>query len=389
MRLYPVVLLALVLAACTPRAQIDRVDPVPGAVLQPILVATTRAPDDTAGGEPGTRRDSALGFGRFTVAIPPAHQTGRLERPRGRRPADPALHFTLAAEERFDAAGFRQALAQALDEQARPQREVVIFVHGFNTLFIEGVYRVAQLGNDLALPGVLAHYAWPSLGAPLGYAHDRDSVLFARDGLATMISETARAGAPRIVLIAHSMGTHLLMETLRQMSLDGSLDRVRLGGVILLSPDIDVEVFRSQASRITRLPEPFLIVTSRRDRILQLSARLTGQPDRLGNLTDPTRLGDLPVTVLDITAFGSGEGHFTVAESPALIQLLGRIGAVDAALEQDVSGALPLIPGTILTLQTTTEALLNPAADSRTRRPVLPYYLLPRRMRPSEEPAPE
>lgn len=382
------VLLVLVLAACAPRDRIDRAEPAPGAVLRPIFVATTRAPDPETGA-PGAGRSLALGFGRYTVAIPPAHRTAEIERPRSRQPADPARHFTLAEARTLDASGFRAGLADALADQARPEREVVIFVHGFNTSFIEGVYRVAQLGHDLALPGVLAHYAWPSLGAPLAYAHDRDSALFARDGLAAMMLEATRAGAPRIVLIGHSMGTQLVMETLRQMALDGSLAQVRLGGVILLSPDIDVELFRSQIARIPRPPQPFIIVTSRRDRILQLSARLTGQPDRLGNLADPARLADLPVTVVDVTAFGSGDGHFTIASSPALIRLLGRLGAVDAALERDAAGRLPLIPGTILTLQATTEAILNPTADPRQRRPLLPYVLRPRRLAAAATETPE
>lgn len=361
-------LVLFVLAACTARQAVDFSDPVPGARLQEIYVADMRAPDPVLH-VPGRERSETPGFGRYVVAVPPGHQPGRIDRPRGRQPADPLRHFTLAEHQPLDAAGFRRALAQALAGKPRHQREVAIFVHGFNTMFIEGVYRVAQLGNDLQLPGVLAHYSWPSLGAPLAYAHDRDSALFARDGLQGMIEAAAAAGAPRIVLIAHSMGSHLVMETLRQMALDGSLGRVPLGGVILISPDVDVDVFRSQAQRIGRLPRPFLIFTSQRDRILGLSARLTGLPDRVGNLRDPARLAGLEVTLLDVSAFGSGDGHFSVAESPALISLLSGIGAVDAALSEDAAGNLPLIPGTILTLQATTEVLLNPLSDDpRTRR---------------------
>lgn len=362
-------LVILALAGCGPRQRADFVAPLPGTSLQTVHVAHLRGPDPDQP-VPGWDRAAALGFGLYTVAIPPGHRPGRIERPRRNRPADPAVHFTLAGQEVQDRDGFRRGLARALADEARPQREVTIFVHGFNTNFVEGLYRVAQLGHDLQLPGVLAHFSWPSLGAPLAYAHDRDSALYARDGLQTMLLDAAAAGAPRVVLIAHSMGSYLLMETLRQMALDGSLGRVPLGGVILISPDLDVDVFRTQVRRIGRLPQPFLVVVSRRDRVLQLSARLTGQPDRLGNLTDPARVADLGVTLLDVSAFGAGDGHFTVADSPALIRLLGQIGAVDAALARDVSGELPLVPGTILTLQTTTGAILSGGQDPRLRRVV-------------------
>lgn len=369
-----VVFVLLVLAACAPRPRADFAEPAPGAQVQQIFVVDTRAPDPVQP-VPGRERSENAGYGRFDVAIPPRHTPGRIDRPRGRRPADPAVHFTLAGHDPMEPEEFRRALSRALSAETRPQREVTIFVHGFNTTFIEGVYRVAQLGHDLQLPGVLAHYSWPSLGAPLAYAHDRDSALFARDGLQAMIEAAVAAGAPRVVLIAHSMGAHLVMETLRQMALDGSLPRARLGGVILISPDVDVDVFRSQARRIGPLPQPFLIFTSQSDRVLGLSARLTGQPDRLGNLREPQRLEGLDLTLLDVSAFRGGDGHFTVAESPALIQLLAGIGAVDDALSDNPSARLPLIPGTILTLQATTEILLNPLSDPRTRRMVLPRLL--------------
>ncbi len=373
----PILALALIVAACAPRAQVDFASPAPGAVLETVHVVSTRAVSDESA-VPGTDRSAALVHGRYVVAIPPQRAPGTITRPRRNQPADPAQHFTLSEAEILEPGAFRTSLRSALAAEARAAREVTIFVHGFNTTFIEGVYRVAQLGHDLQLPGALAHYAWPSLGAPLAYAHDRDSALFARDGLQAMIAEAVAAGAPRVVLIAHSMGSQLVMETLRQMALDGSLRRARLGGVILISPDIDVDLFRAQAQRIGSLPQPFLIVTSQRDRVLRLSATLTALPDRLGNLSDPARVAGLGVTVLDISAFGAGDGHFTVADSPALIQLLGRIGAVDAALSQDASGALPLVPGTILTLQNTTEALLAPLSDGQPRPLRLPF-LPPRR----------
>jgi esterase/lipase superfamily enzyme len=367
MRLMSCVIVTLFLAACAPRTQVDFSEPAPDAQVQTVYVAHTRGADPEQP-VPGWERSESLGYGRYTVAIPPQRETGRIERPRRNRPVDPQVHFTLTAQETLDETGFQRALARGLADEVRNEREVTIFVHGFNTTFIEGVYRVAQLGEDLQLPGVLAHYSWPSLGAPLAYAYDRDSALFARDGLQAMLLQAAAAGAPRIVLIAHSMGSQLLMETLRQMALDGTLRRVPLGGVILISPDLDVDVFRAQARRIGPLPQPFLIITSQRDRVLRISARLTGQPGRLGNLVDAAGVVETGATVLDISAFGVGDGHFTVAESPALIQLLSRIGAVDAALAADPSATLPLIPGTILTLQNTTELLLQPAADPRNRR---------------------
>ncbi|MCC5999846.1 MAG: alpha/beta fold hydrolase [Pararhodobacter sp.] len=356
------------LSGCADRATVDLVPtPAAGAVLQPVLVATTRgdAPDLPV---PGWSRETDLTFGRYVVAIPPQHEPGSIRRPRPGTEFDPSRHFGLAGQHPLSSADFRAALRQELASQPAEEREAIIFVHGFNTSFVEGLYRVAQLSNDLALPGVAMHYSWPSMGVPLAYAHDRDSALFARDGLQQMLHDVAATNVPRIILIAHSMGSHLVMETLRQMALERDPRLSRIGGVILIAPDIDVDLFGAQARRIGRLPQPFVIVTSRRDRILQLSARLTGETARLGNLPDAGILDEFELTVLDVSAYSTGRGHFTLGSSPALIQLLSQLGIVNAALSDDAAGALPLLPATILTLQNTTQIILQPLTETRARR---------------------
>jgi esterase/lipase superfamily enzyme len=152
------------------------------------------------------------------------------------------------------------------------------------------------------------------------------------------------------------------MEAMRQLEIErrGQVTEL-IQAVILFSPDIDVELFRSQALRIGRLPEPFVIFTSRRDKALALSARLTGQRARLGNLQDYEQLADLDVVILDVSAFASGGGgHFPLAQSPTLQLLFGNVGAVDAALGTDQSGRTGLFPGTVLTLQNATAIILAP-----------------------------
>lgn len=360
------------LSACAVREQVDFVQgTAPGAVWHPVLVATTRAPDPGQP-TPGAQRSSEVTFGRYTVSIPPDREPGAIPRQRNRQDPDPARHFMLAEAQPLQPAAYVAAMRAQLAEQPPAEREAVIFVHGFNTAFIEGVYRTAQIANDLQLPGVAAHYSWPSLGAPLAYAYDRDSALFARDGLIEMIRRTAEARPQRILLIAHSMGSQLVMEALRQMALSRDPVFDRIGGVVLIAPDIDVELFRQQASGIGRLPQPFLIVISQRDRVLTLSARLTGETSRLGNLQNSESVADLPVTLVDVTAFGSGDGHFTLASSPALIGLLEQLGAINLALNEGATARLPLLPGAILTLQNASEVILTPP-NERNRR-LFPWF---------------
>ena len=361
-----IILALLALSACVDRSRVDFVDPPAEAALRSIHVATTRGPSPEQPGR-GWSREEGLSYGRYVISVPPERRLGRISRPSRNRDLNPRRHFAVVEQRDFGAGGFRESVARELATLGASEREAVIFVHGFNTSFIEGVYRVSQLSTDLSLPGLMLHYSWPSQGAPLAYAHDRDSVLFARDGLQRMIAEATEAGVPRIVLVAHSMGALLTMETLRQMAIEGDQGLDRIGGVILIAPDIDLDVFRAQARRIGRLPQPFLIVTSQRDRILQLSARLTGERERLGNLSDPSALGEFELLLIDTSVFSSLDGHFTLGQSPALIQMMNQLGVVDTALGEDPSGVLPLLPATILTIQNTTQIVLQPMTEPHGR----------------------
>jgi hypothetical protein len=49
--------------------------------------------------------------------------------------------------------------------------------------------------------------------------------------------------------------------------------------------------------------------------------------------------------------------------SPALIQLLGRIGEVDQAFGGDAAGRTGLLPGLILTTRSATRIILSPVAE--------------------------
>ena len=322
-----------------------------------VFIATTRSID--ANGNFTGKRNGDVSFHRYDISVPPNHKIGKIDWPHGK--PDPARAFFTTGFDHFPTANsFKTELAKFLRARPKEQREVVVFVHGFNNNFAEGLYRLAQLSNDMELPNPVVHYSWPSAGNPLGYGYDRDSMLFARDGLEELLLTVKASGAERILLVGHSMGALLTMETLRQMAVS---NRRVVGGVILISPDIDVDLFRQQTARIGVLPQPFVIFTSKKDRALRLSARLSGSHVRLGNVQNSKTLSDIEVTLIDVTEFSDGfSGHFTTATSPALLKILGRLRKLDAAFSNDRAGRAGLLPGTILTLQQATKILLSPVS---------------------------
>ncbi len=351
------------LTGCTPRGMVV-IEPAAArtGVVETVFVGTTRAADPETGEPFGFGRSEETRFARLDVAIPPDREPGEIAWAPTARTPDLRHDFVATEQNMFeDRLAFRQELARELRRQPLGRREAVIFVHGFNTTFAEGAYRLAQLGHDLKLGATLVHYSWPSRAHPLGYAYDRDSVLFARDGLEDLLHEVAAAGADQIVIAAHSIGSLLTMETLRQMSESRHAPvRDSIAGVILFSPDIDVELFHAQARAIGELPQPFVIFTSKRDKALALSARLTGERDRLGNIDSAEEVADLAVTVMDTTAFSTGAGHFDAAHSAVLLSVLGQITAVGGVLEGE--GRVGFLAGSVVTVSNATQIIMAPVA---------------------------
>lgn len=357
-------ILAVGISACAPRADLvsrplsDTEIDIGHNVF--MFLGTTRAPAPDGLWSPEER--GRLNFAQVDVSVPPDRKPGQIRV--ARQNPDPRTDFLTRRVVRFDdTPGFRTALRDRMRDNGRIGSDVVVTVHGFNNTIGEGVFRTAQMVRDLDIKDTVVHYSWPSIAEPLGYAADRDSALIARDGLEQLLKELRQAGAKRIVLVAHSMGAHLTMETLRQISKSGNralLDQIN--GVVLMSPDLDIDLFEAQARAIGTLPQPFVIFVSRRDPVLALSARLTNQPNRLGNMADIDAVSGLPVTVVDLSdAPDAGFSHNVALSSPSVLKMLEQAtGSVQTALRTDPTGRTGFIPGTALVAQGAAAVLLAP-----------------------------
>ncbi len=350
------------LAACTPHADLvpDRGAGEAGKTVT-IHVGTTRARDPRE--VFSDSRPGPLTYASVDVSVPPDRKPGVVTLPD--RTPDARTDFLTREVSLFaDRAGFRAAARRAFAAPGGRGKEVVVTVHGFNSTAADGIFRTAQMAEDFGVTGPLFHYAWPSRGEPLAYAADRDAVLVARNGFEEMLHDLSAAGARDILLVAHSMGAQLTMEVLRQIALQGDRATLsRVGGVVLIAPDIDPVLFRKQAEDIGELPQPFVIFSSRRDPALRLSARLTGHDDRLGNLASVEDLAGLDVTVIDISDTRDAVSpHLAAVTSPTLIAFSKRLGSLREWLKTDSAGRTGLLPGTVLLAQEATTTVLAPIA---------------------------
>jgi esterase/lipase superfamily enzyme len=327
-----ITLLALcltVLSACAERGKLGftSID-TPATKTQRIFVATTRQRGETPY-DFNELRTTELTYARYDISIPPNHELGKIEWPK--KEPDIATDFAITDAKIFNKPAQFGSEIKSTNKKYSNRDEAVIFVHGYNNNFAESLYRFAQISTDIDTIGTPVLYAWPTTESAIEYIHDRDSALFARDGLQDLMKQLISSGTKRLTLVGHSIGSSLLMETLRQMAISGDNNVLRfVDGVILISPDIDQTVFLTQLNRLDPVPSPFIIFSSENDRALKVMSFLTGKQTRLGQLTSSEALNKHGIQFVNLSEFDDGDGflnHSVALTSPSVIAIMKKIPA--------------------------------------------------------------
>jgi len=184
-------------------------------------------------------------------------------------------------------------------------REVLLYVHGYKETFQSAATGAAELAEGIGFRGQRMVFAWPSKAALLDYGYDRESAMISRDALEeTLIRLLGEGGASRVHVVAHSMGTLLTIEALRQMwARHGDVFAGRLGAIVLAAPDIDFDLFETALRRLRSIAERITVIASTADRALEVSRRLAGGVTRVGAATRE-QLEGLGVRVVDASDYG-------------------------------------------------------------------------------------
>ena len=294
------------LAACASRPESGYLSPVavmaPGAVDHTLLVATTRERDSRPGTLFNGERAGTVDYAEITVSVPPTHRESEIEWA-STPPGDPNAVFVVRSEDYLDGdKAFVQALNAELAKRSPGKRKILLFIHGFNTMFAEGLYRLTQIAHDAKSPAVPVLFTWASRGKPTAYVYDTNSATAARDELEHTLRLLLASNAEEVNVLAHSMGNWVTVEAFRQIKISGNLDQVsKLGYVFLAAPDIDIDVFKSQMRRFGKPQKPFYIVLSKDDKALWLSRTIGGGVTRVGDNPDTAELAALGATVIDLT----------------------------------------------------------------------------------------
>ena len=309
------------------------------AQIETVFAATNRARSDTENELFSTDRGIETKYSRIEISIPQRHRQGHIER-KAINP-DPARHMATIGRTVFDGpTDFVSAINASLEKRPDDEQAVFVYVHGFNNSFADSVYMGAQIRYDLEIPATMLQFSWPSAGQPTGYGYDKDSVLFSRDAFDAFLTTIQEIDSDEVAIVAHSMGTQLTMETLRQIAMRGDEDTLqKLATVILVSPDIDQDVFRRQIEPLLPLPFRMIVMISRDDRALRL-AGLFQRRQRLGRGADIKALQALGIIVVDMSDIkdGNSANHAKFAEAPAFISLV-RSGVLSPEWITEHAGA--------------------------------------------------
>jgi esterase/lipase superfamily enzyme len=288
-----------------------------GLAANPVLlVATTRKAVDGARTKPwfGAERARATNLARAKLA-PPAE--GR---------------FSLASVglDDWHLASIEPVMQVAdLIAPASGGRDVLIYVHGFNQTFETAALDAVHLSDAIRFRGDTMVFSWPSKAKLLDYAYDRESAMWSRDALQQVIEGLlANGSVGRVHIVAHSIGTMVAMEALRQLYAQyGETIAPRIGAVVLASPDVDMDVFSSSVERIGSLAPNIIVVTATNDRALALSRWIAGGITRVG-AAEKARLTKLGLRVVDASQEGWGIVNHDLFLSNSHVRQVIR-GAID------------------------------------------------------------
>ena len=247
-----------------------------------VFYATDRQP--TGSSAPGSfyggdrANQEALNLGTVDVSIPREHRMGAIERPmiwKLEFRENPEKHVVLLKVTPTPAEQFYADLSNKV--QSSPDKDIFVFIHGFDNTFEQAAWRTAQLSYDLGFRGAPIMYSWPSKGKISKYTQDEATIEWTAPHLQNFLETiAARANATTVHLVAHSMGNRALTRALTSIAASKPAVMPLFKQVILAAPDIDVGVFKQLAAIFPPSATRVTLYASSHDKALEASGSIHG-----------------------------------------------------------------------------------------------------------------
>jgi esterase/lipase superfamily enzyme len=292
------------------------------ATRLPIFIATTRRAVDAErpGFRFGTQDANTLSWGAAQVNVPSYRVRAEGEIARPGVEANPDAQRLMFVSSLLPADSIRFVQRVREDLARTRSRDILVFVHGYNSSFEDAAVRLAQLVADMGFDGTAVLFTWPSAGALSGYIRDQQTARNAGWHLLHLLRDQLPLAQPdRIHVIAHSMGSEVLSKAMSLIQRSDSLPR--LAQVVFAAPDVDARIFAREILPVIRdRAQGVTLYASSDDDALRASRVLNGVL-RLGLGGDSLTVLDGMTTVDATRVRGDVLGHTLFGNSALLSDL--------------------------------------------------------------------
>ena len=273
-----------------------------------VLTATNRIPETGKGGEFffGNTVGSKVLYSECRVTVPHVHH---LDPIRGSKlsplSSNPTKQVKLAKPKRLSQERFFSDLAAIVERS--PERDVFVFVHGFNSDFERAVTRAAQIAQDMPFNGAVVCYSWPSQASQWKYKTDQTVADKSAPVLAQFLTELGDRLPADVSLnvVAHSMGNRVLMQAMNQLPERFAYPR-RFDEIVLAAPDVGVERFEKLFPAIDAVSRRVTLYASDGD-VPLIASWVVNREQRAGDSARPLsidRLDTVDVSRVDVGFMG-------------------------------------------------------------------------------------
>lgn len=228
-----------------------------------------------------------LDLGTLIVTIPDTHTKGLVETPSVWKlefGPNPAKHIVLQSVTPVAEDVFYATMQSRIN--LRSNKELFVFIHGYNVGFEQAAKRAAQISYDMNYGGLPVLYSWPSAGSTVGYISDTAVVRLSGRRLSGFLEDlVARSGASTVHIVAHSMGNRALTDALELMAARRNLNANSapiFDQILFAAPDVDAGLFAEMIKAIRPIAQRLTLYGSREDWALESSRRLHGNAPRAG-----------------------------------------------------------------------------------------------------------
>lgn len=205
---------------------------------------------------------------------------------------------------------FYQHLNQVVNSSR--QKDVLIFVHGFNVDFDSAIGRLAQIARDMPFNGAIVAYSWPSQGGVDNYEKDGEVVDESIEPFMQFLDDlkTNLPSDTKVNLVVHSMGNRLAMRSISQLVARDELitkqNPQRFENIVLCAPDVGVAEFKRLGTQVIEAARHTTLYRCLNDSALIASSYRNGE-ERAGGSYSPVILKGLDTVecaVIDTSILG-------------------------------------------------------------------------------------